>query len=235
MKKIESISNLVVEVTRRCNMKCMHCLRGGVQNKNIDLRYIDTLLNQVENINGVTFTGGEPSLYVEAISCFLDRAKEKGINIGFFYIATNGLKINEDFVVACLKLYSYCWEKEMCMVQVSNDYYHAEEGNYNTNLLDGLSFFSRKSEKESDNYGAGRYLINEGRALSNFGKGGRDLDISPIEDAEDFNESEIYLNCNGEIVNGCDLSYVNQKKHILCNVSELAQYYNTLDTFVPAK
>ena len=127
MKKVESIYNLIIEVTRKCNTQCDHCLRGDRENKNIDYKFIDSLLNQVENINSVTFTGGEPSLNVDAIEYFLQQCKEKDIYIGYFFIVTNGININASFVIACLKLYAYCEEKEMCQVLVSNDSYHAYE------------------------------------------------------------------------------------------------------------
>lgn len=220
-------NNLIIEVTRKCNMACDHCLRGEAQNKNIDFKHIDSLLSQTEYISSVTFTGGEPSLYVKAINYFLEQCKILGIELGWFYIATNGLKINEDFVLSCLKMYSYSSEKDMCRVDVSNDYYHAECDNYNTELLDGLSFFGRKNEQECYDYNGGHYLINEGNAQDNFGYG-RDNTESDIEDQEDFREAEIYLNCNGKIVNGCDWSYENQNEYILCDVSEVGEYFNNL-------
>ena len=51
------IENLCVEVTRKCNMKCAHCLRGDAQNMDINTCYIDTLLENVSGIGSITFTG----------------------------------------------------------------------------------------------------------------------------------------------------------------------------------
>ena len=61
-----SIQNLAIEVTRKCNIKCAHCLRGDSQNKDIDLKYIDILLDQVNYIGHFCPTGGEPSLNIKA-------------------------------------------------------------------------------------------------------------------------------------------------------------------------
>jgi len=224
-----NISNLIVEVTRKCNMTCDHCLRGEAQAVDIDFQYIDSVLSQTEYIGNVTFTGGEPSLNVKAIDYFLMIAKKLKVGIGGFYIATNGMTINEDFVMACLRLYSYSDEKKMCLVDISNDKYHANEGSYNTELLDGLSFIHRKYEKERYDFGFNKFLIMEGRAKENFPDTGWKADKKrKIESVEDFNDTEIYLNVHGEIINGCDWSYKSQKKNKLCFVSGLKMFYETL-------
>ena len=61
------LDNIAIEVTRKCNMGCEHCLRGNAQNMDIDFGYIDSFLNDVSSIGTITFSGGEPALNVEAI------------------------------------------------------------------------------------------------------------------------------------------------------------------------
>jgi len=146
------IRNLMIEVTRKCNIMCEHCLRGEPMNKNISKVYIDQLLIQVDSISTVTFTGGEPTLNVLIMNYFLNRVKELNIPISSFYIATNGVKITEEFILFCLKMYSYCDEKEFCSVDVSNDIYHSYECDYDISLLSGLSFFKFKFEKNNFDY-----------------------------------------------------------------------------------
>lgn len=218
------ISSLVIEVTRKCNMKCKHCLRGSAQSVNINKRYITTLLKQVDEIYTVTFTGGEPSLNVEAIEFFIEEVKRLNVYVGSFYIVTNGKNIKAEFVLACLKLYSLCSEKEACQVQVSNDLYHYEEARYNEELLSGLAFFSKRNESDYAEYN----LINEGRAKFN-GSGRRELDSFSITTEEEFNDTDIYLNVFGDIVNGCDWSYSSQKKNVICNVNNLKKFMNNLE------
>lgn len=120
-----SVDNLIIETTRRCNMRCKHCLRGEAQKKDIDLFIIDQALYQIDQIGSLTFSGGEPSMNVPAIIHTLEKARELKVGIGSFYIATNGKKISEEFVLACLRLYAYAEEKESCQVSFSNDQYHA--------------------------------------------------------------------------------------------------------------
>jgi len=217
-----SLNEVIIEVTRKCNMKCRHCLRGSVQNANIDKKHIRTLLKQVSNINYVVFTGGEPSLNVEAIEYFVEVAKELNVEIGYFYIATNGKRVKVDFIVAVLKLYSICWEKEMCQLLLSNDMYHAEEGHYNDELLKGLAFYSKRNQEDYAQYN----LLKEGRAKN---RGKFDVTLASVDCKEDFEECELYLNVHGQIVNGCNWSYVNQKKHVIVeNVKDLTKYFEKL-------
>lgn len=223
-----SINNLVIEVTRRCNMSCAHCLRGDAQSADINHEYINTLLKQVDYISSITFTGGEPSLNCGAIDYFINKCKELNVGIGSFYIATNAYNITEDFTMLCLKLYAMSGEKELNNVCVSNDEYHAAEGKYNTELLDGLSFFTRRNTEEAYDYNGGRKLINEGRAVDNFGNGRNNTTASEIITQDNLNDTMLYLNCNGEIINGCDWSYDNQGRYKLCNVNELSSYFYSL-------
>lgn len=224
-----NISTLVIEVTRRCNMSCNHCLRGDAQNLNLKPEYVESLLSQVEGIGSITFSGGEPSLAVGVIEHFLSTAKRFKVDIGNFYIATNGLDITEEFILACVKLYAYCDEKNYCSVEVSNDIFHQDENSYDTELLDSLKFFSRKWEKEGHDFERGKTLVNEGRGKLNFTSSKNVLEHS-ITSKDDFNDGEIYLNCKGNIVTGCDWSYDSQDKdkYILCQVDHLKEFYELL-------
>lgn len=135
------IYNLIVEVTRRCNISCNHCLRGNPLNMDMLDTNFECLCQQVNYITNLTITGGEPSLNVGGINDIIRILEQYSVRIGCFYIATNGVSISEEFVIACLKLYNLSDEKELCRVDVSNDLYHAAEDMYDTSLLGGLSFF----------------------------------------------------------------------------------------------
>lgn len=219
-----NIRSLVVEVTRKCNISCAHCLRGNASNMDMKKEYIDSLLNQVKYISDLTFSGGEPSLNVPIMEYFLEQCKVKKIGIGGFYIATNGMKISESFVMFCLKMYSYCDSRESCCVELSNDIYHKKEGKYDINLLQGLSFFGKKFEVDNFNYNGGTSLKSEGRNEGSYNKPRvHKVTLENLEDCID-----LYLNCKGEIINGCDWSYKNQRKHKLCDVGDLELYYANL-------
>lgn len=223
-----NIRDMIIEVTRKCNIQCDHCLRGDAVNLNMKKEYIDSLLDQVTGFGGIVFTGGEPSLNVPIMEYFLEECKQRNIPIDYFYIATNGVNVSEQFVIFCLKLYSYCYEKDSCRVDLSNDEFHGYESGYDIELLSGLSFFGKKFEKDDYNYMGGAGLINEGRSAKK--RGAHDpIVIDDNMTLEEFeNECEVYLNCKGEIINGCNWSYKNQKLHKLCDVGELSTYYEKL-------
>jgi len=61
---------------------------------------------------------------------------------------------------------------------------------------------------------------------------GRENFINTIESLDDFEESQIYLNCLGEIINGCDWSYENQKFHKICDVKDLKSTVEKLQSLV---
>lgn len=219
MNIIPELQNVIIEVTRKCNMKCLHCLRGGVQNLNIDLTYIDTFMKQVGYISSIVFTGGEPSLNVDAIKFTLAAMKKYDVRLGGFYIATNGKKITEEFALICIRLYAYAEEKEMCSVVMSNDQFH--DNVQVSELLQGLAFFSKRYPK-----GRNEYILREGRAVDLNAEG--KIFCSEIDSRESFQEGEIYLNAKGEIINGCDWSFANQKKHFVCKVDDMADTYESL-------
>ena len=79
MKKTTIISygNLCLEITRRCNMACAHCLRGDAQNVDMSHEIIDRALENVLSIGSLTFTGGEPSLNVDAMRYTLEKRVKK--------------------------------------------------------------------------------------------------------------------------------------------------------------
>ena len=73
------VNYLAIEVTRRCNMKCNHCLRGDAQNLDISTAVLSGIAKHIHPAS-VIFTGGEPSLNVPAIKrCFLCRHQRSDV------------------------------------------------------------------------------------------------------------------------------------------------------------
>lgn len=91
-------NDLAIELTRRCNMSCAHCLRGDAQDADIFLSAIDGLLNQTEAIGMLTLTGGEPLLNLEAMQYITNGLTSRGIPIMMIQIITNGREYSEKFI-----------------------------------------------------------------------------------------------------------------------------------------
>jgi MoaA/NifB/PqqE/SkfB family radical SAM enzyme len=47
--QITSVDSVVIEITRRCNMCCAHCLRGDAEAVDIQEKYIDAFLDSFAN------------------------------------------------------------------------------------------------------------------------------------------------------------------------------------------
>ena len=205
------IDNLCIEVTRKCNMNCAHCLRGEAQNVDINTCYIDKLLENVASVGNITFTGGEPSLNVQAIEYTMQRCQELGISVCSFYVVTNGKANTLPLAIACLKWYAYCDDRdEMCGLALSKDMFHDDIDNENEIILRGLSFFREDKFTNFDRV----KLINAGRAedLGGFYKidvYSHDEEFSYWGDSDDGYtiESMVYLSANGEIRTNCDSAY----------------------------
>lgn len=105
---------LTIETTRRCNMKCAHCLRGDAQEVDIDYKHIDDLLDQTEVIGHLDITGGEPTLNLDALEYILNGLCKRGISLLEFGLNTNGLIYSERFI-SLIK-----WCKQIIDVSCSN-------------------------------------------------------------------------------------------------------------------
>jgi len=212
-----NIDSLVIEVTRRCNLECAHCLRGDSESIDLNLNYVKTLFKHLKYISTITFTGGEPSLVPDKISGIIDIAKRMNVIIGSFYIATNAVHASDKFLISVIKLYSYCDDNEISALNYSNDEYHE----MNPKAVDRLKVFSFTSAKyiESPRY---ENILAEGRA-ENWTDRIVKPDIYDLEDG-DIRDGTVYLNCEGNIIAGCDFSYKNQrdKNNIICHVDDFS-------------
>lgn len=89
---------LSVEITRRCNLQCAHCLRGDAQNKDMSKGIIDKILDRTASIDTLLFTGGEPTLNIDGMRYFLEGLKARGIPLNLLSIVTNGIIQSDDLI-----------------------------------------------------------------------------------------------------------------------------------------
>jgi hypothetical protein len=213
MTKI-ALPKISIEVTRRCNLKCIHCCRGDAENVNMNLKHIDSLLSQVSDIGHLTFTGGEPSLNVPAIQYFADECKRLGIELGYVTIITNGITIKQEFIDVCMDLHHMARKMNVC---VSNDKYHTQQRMYDDSLLKSLPFFNVRCSDclEPEIMAEGR-----GANLKKASYNAKTPWFSPSN-----TKIHLTLNVHGKIINGIDWSYDNQRHHKLCGVENLHKLY----------
>ncbi len=124
-----AFNHLVVEITRKCQLQCGHCLRGDAQNINIGNTIITTLLNKTSDIEHLAFTGGEPTLNIEGMKFFLDTMIKNDIHLSKLTIVTNGVLLSEQFIELLKGYYDWIKKsnspyKKYIHLEVSDDKYH---------------------------------------------------------------------------------------------------------------
>ena len=123
-----ALDSLVIEVTRRCNMKpiCSHCFRGNPENIDINLKAVDNVLDQVVELGDVKMTGGEPLLNISGIKYIFSGIKERNIILTNFVITTNGLVFSNEFVDLIKDISEYLtkWKDGKIFLFCSVDKYH---------------------------------------------------------------------------------------------------------------
>ena len=94
------LHSLAIETTRRCNMRCEHCMRGESQNIDVSKEIIDMILNsdEIEQMDLICFSGGEPTLNPDIIIYTINKIITENINVLEIAMVTNGQIFNKDLV-----------------------------------------------------------------------------------------------------------------------------------------
>lgn len=174
MEKL-AFSNLNIELTRRCNLQCKHCLKGEAQNIDLSNEAIDNLLNQTIGIENILFTGGEPFLAIDKMRYFLHGIKERNIILGYVSVVTNGTIINNDVVKIIRDYDDYIrnlrkrinkkefvekLQKEPYFdVTISDDKYHDND------VVKSLKWFNSKFKGVAERQITGEAIVSCGRAV----------------------------------------------------------------------
>ena len=216
---------LAIEVTRKCNMHCAHCLRGQAENKDLSPDYLHQLLDQTDTIGSLTFTGGEPTLNLPIIAETLRYCKKHKIPVNDFYLVTNGKKITSKFLVLMMEWYAYCLEcggdGECSGVALSKDMYHDPIDAHNETMLRGLGFY-HPMDKQNDyekypplNLGNARDLVRTREPLR-FDE----IEVEKYHNNLQIMETTVTLTTEGDLLADCDYEYEDPDSLWICNVKD---------------
>ncbi len=222
------ISDLIIEVTRKCNMSCEHCLRGAAQRKTINNHHIYKILRLIDQVSTLTVTGGEPTLAMDSLDRIRNELIYNNCDVNSFYMVTNGKSINIEAVAEWVySMLNVCDDNEMSGVGFSFDPFHVETLNWKQAQKQKRNFYNLQElllteygidetpcgssfvSKHSDNSWNYDNLISQGRA-ENFGTREntiRTFETDTYNDTIQFTETELYLTCSGWLVAGCNWSY----------------------------
>lgn len=129
----------MIEITRRCNLKCAHCLRGDPQEIVMSENVIDNFLDLAAVLGDVHITGGEPFADFPRLEYFIDGVIKRNLPIRKLSIVTNGTLIDDSCIGAFKRLqehmkriYEQGYKKDMpedlikskVEIRISKDDYH---------------------------------------------------------------------------------------------------------------
>jgi organic radical activating enzyme len=95
MNKLE-LYHVAFETTRRCNLRCAHCMRGEAQNINMTKDMIDAFFDThskgyiLKAIHHICFSGGEPTLNYGLIIYTINKIIEENMPVYGISMTTNG-------------------------------------------------------------------------------------------------------------------------------------------------
>ena len=211
------VGNMSLELTRRCNMACEHCLRGDAQNVDITEDTIRTVLKQIESINSLCLTGGEIALVPHLITVAADCIRDFGVTVGCVDITTNAAIASDEFILSLVNLCCLSESPDMNSIRISQDVYHDSVPPCNIARLKILRATHLQAFRMDDSS-----FMQEGRAYWN-GIGGQETPCGSvtISDGNTVDEGTLYINALGNvIVTSGDWSYESQEDESIGNVAD---------------
>lgn len=220
--------SLAIEVTRRCNMNCEHCMRGNSQPIDINPAYLTKFLSHVDYVLDITLTGGEPTMVCDIIHSILASFISAKVPVENFYVVTNGKVVPDSFILAMINWWTYCDDNEISGVALSIDKYHEKIPDENIKKLKALSFFN-DTDKRTDwdktpllSIGRGKdfYFTRETEEKYRH--------LVEYEEEDDYIriESNITITAKGDILSTCDYSYDETDNLRLANINDPNWYYD---------
>ena len=220
-KKVK-LQNLAIELTKRCNLDCAHCLKGESQNVDISKEVIDSVFSQIDFIGRLFITGGEPTLASDALELLIEAIKKYNVTINEWGMDTNGTMYSNRFYKALIELEKICRRstnsnKIHGTICISVDDYH-KEAIEKAGLFTKLKYYNSIKETKRLPWFIGfkelpNELFDEGRAVNIHNKEKipfRPMHYSLVEIGDSYLIGPgIFINAKGDITQ-CDCSHEKQ-------------------------
>ena len=222
-----------IELSRKCNLDCAHCMRGNSENISISIDLLNKFFDEVKSMNVLVISGGEPFMCYEEIKLLIDVIRNKKVLVPKVVIVTNGTIYDE-------RIYKLLEENfEEIEINISMDNYHMESISkrydsqrksnnpriYPANLEDIMTNLKlhRKSIYFGSIYGERKYLIDTGRAVD-LDKPKKSFDALGYFYTDCISDyivagPQIYLDALGYITDG-NSEYASRKEISLGNIKE---------------
>lgn len=117
------VNSLTMEITRRCNKRCCHCMRGEAENLTMSTEIIDRVFDEVQNVQAVVIGNGEALLEMDTLEYFTTKLLESPWTVSCIEVTTNGTvcdkRIIDMFESVCLNR-----NGRFAVLRISNDAFH---------------------------------------------------------------------------------------------------------------
>lgn len=111
---------LAIEITRKCNLRCAHCMREEAENVSVSMDLVSKLFDELIIADMLVISGGEPFLCYDEIKALCELKKQKCVKIPSVTIVTNGTVYDE-------RIYKLLEENfEDVKVDISLDLFHRD-------------------------------------------------------------------------------------------------------------
>lgn len=124
------VQNLGMIVTNKCNLNCVHCMRGCKNNKDMSTDVIKATLEQIDSIGNLAICGGEPTMALDVIEKMFNYIVDNNIVLQQVTLTINGTIYDENFLRLLDYINDYIadlnYENDVHFC-ISYDKYHNEE------------------------------------------------------------------------------------------------------------
>lgn len=139
-----AFNGLMVEITRKCQLQCAHCMRGDAQEIDIDKKTIETLLKQTSEIEYLQFTGGEPTLNISGMEFFLDTMIKNNIPLYRLQIITNGVLLSKQFTELLKHYYDWIEKNNSIYNNIIKLYVSSDKYHNGANIEKAIDFYNQQ-------------------------------------------------------------------------------------------
>lgn len=158
-------SALRIEITRRCNKKCPHCMKGDAQDVTMDENTIDKIFCDVEDADWVVIGSGEPLLELGRIEYLINKIIESKWSTRVIELTTNG-SIQDERIIEALRLFCSARPGNVAFLRISNDQFH-DVAEYE----DAYSFYTQQANADAGIFVC--YVLKDSNELGNLCYEGR--------------------------------------------------------------
>ena len=102
------VQDLCLELTRKCNLHCDHCMRGDSENFEMSEETMNRIFEDIDECIGLQFIGGEVSLAVDGLQKLIGVILKKCPNIHSVLYFTNGTNVSDELIECLNLLKNYC-------------------------------------------------------------------------------------------------------------------------------